>query len=103
MAGAELKPQTVQAFDAYSRRVESRVEELLRAPAFLWSDQSPERSRRVREGQVLAESLTGKEPVSVPNGIIHDWVGATFIPGGSIDRVMTLVQDYDHHKNVYQP
>jgi hypothetical protein len=103
LAAAELKPHTVQAFDDYTRRLESRLDAQLKGPVFLWSDQSPERNRRVRQAQILAESATGENPASVPDGLIHDWIGAIFIPGATLEKVLRLVQDYDHHKDVYQP
>jgi hypothetical protein len=103
MASAELQPRTVAAFDDYARRAETRLDELQKGSTFLWADQLPERSRQARQGQVLAESLTGKEPVSVPGALIHDWVGAVFIPGATLERVLLLVQDYDRHKDVYKP
>jgi hypothetical protein len=103
LTAAELKPRTVQAFDDYTRSLESRLNAQLNGPAFLWSDQAPARNRQVRQAQVLAESVTGENPASVPDGLIHDWIGAIFIPGVTLDRVLRLVQDYDHHKDVYQP
>jgi len=30
-------------------------------------------------------------------------VGAAFIPGASIPQILTVLQDYDNHKNVYKP
>jgi hypothetical protein len=39
----------------------------------------------------------------VPNGLIHDWIGASFIPGTTVEGVLALVQDYDNHKNIYKP
>jgi hypothetical protein len=103
MASAELQARTVAAFADYTRGVEKRVDELQKGPTFLWADQSPERSRQVRQGQVLAESLTGKEPVSLPGALIHDWVGAVFIPGATVEKVLLLLQDYDRHKDLYRP
>ena len=103
LAAAELKPHTVQAFDDYTRRLESRLDAQLKGPVFLWSDQSPERNRRVRQAQILAESATGENTASVPDGLINDWIGAIFIPGATLEKVLRLVQDYDHHKDVYQP
>ncbi len=103
MALAELQARTVAAFDDYTHRVETRVDGSLKAPTFLWADQSPERSRQVRQGQVLAESLTGKEPVSLPGALIHDWVGAVFIPGATVEKVVLMLQDYDRHKDLYRP
>ncbi len=103
LAGTELKPPAVQAFNDYTRGVQSRIEDSLKTATFLWADQSPERARQIRQGQVLVESLTGNQPASVPNGLIHDWVGAVFIPGATIDRTIALVQNYDHHEDVYKP
>ncbi len=103
VAAAELKPATVQAFGDYIRGVESRLEVRLKGPAFLWSDDSPERVRRVRQGQVLAESLTGDKPMGVSGGLIHDWIGAVFIPGTTLQKTLALVQNYNNHKNVYKP
>ena len=39
----------------------------------------------------------------VPNGLIHDWIGAAFIPGATVEQTLALVQDYDNHKNIYKP
>jgi len=103
MASAELKARTVAAFDDYTHRVSTRLDESLKGSTFLWADQSPERDRQVRQGQVLAESLTGKEPVSLPGALIHDWVGAVFIPGVTLEKVLLVIQDYDRHKDLYKP
>jgi hypothetical protein len=103
MASAELQVRTAAAFDDYTHRVETRLGGSLKGSTFLWADQSPERSRQVRQGQVLAESLTGKEPVSLPGALIHDWVGAVFIPGAAVEKVLLMLQDYDRHKDFYRP
>ena len=42
-------------------------------------------------------------PVKVPNGLIHDWIGAAFIPGTTVKATLRLVQDYDHHQDIYKP
>lgn len=39
--------------------------------------------------------------MEVPDGLIHDWVGAVFIPGTTLEKTLALVQDYDSHKNIY--
>jgi hypothetical protein len=103
VGAAELKSRTVQAFDEYVRGVEARLDEELKGPTFLWSDQSPQRKGVVRQGEVVAESVTGKNPKAVPNGLIHDWIGAVFIPGATLEKTLQLVEDYNHHKDVYQP
>jgi hypothetical protein len=35
--------------------------------------------------------------------LIHDWIGAALIPGATIKDTLALIQDYDNHKNIYQP
>jgi hypothetical protein len=100
----QLKPRTLQAFDAYIREAEEAMEPSLHGHgAFLWSDGATERAQQVRQGQIVAQLWAGDRPVSVPNGLIHDWVGAAFVPDTTVEAALALVQDYDNHKNIYQP
>lgn len=99
-----LKPETLRAFDEYIREAEAGMEETLRGNGpFLWSDVSSERARLVRGGQVVAQFWAGQEPVKVPNGLIHDWIGAAFIPATNLKETLALIQDYNNHKNIYKP
>jgi hypothetical protein len=99
-----LQPETILAFDAYVREAETGMEEMLHGgSSFLWSDQNMDRARRVAEGEILAQLWAGTEPVQVPHGLIHDWVGAAWVPGANVDRILALIQDYDNHKNIYKP
>jgi hypothetical protein len=41
--------------------------------------------------------------VKVPDGLIHDWIGAVLIPGSTIEDTLALIQDYDNHKKIYKP
>ncbi len=100
----QLKPQTVAAFDEYIREAEAEMERTLhgRSP-FLWSEVSSERAQLVRGGQVVAQFWAGQGPVKVPNGLIHDWIAAVFIPATNLKKTLTLIQHYDNHKNIYKP
>ena len=100
----QLDPQTLAAFDAYIRNVETAMEKTLHGNGpFLWSELTPERSQQVSRGQVVAQFWSGRGPVKVPHGLIHDWIAAAFIPESTIDEVLAVIQDYDNHKNVYKP
>jgi hypothetical protein len=100
----QLKPQTVDAFDAYIRQAEAAMEQTMQPDSpFLWSDRNSERTQQVRGGQVVAQFWAGRGPANVPNGLIHDWVGAILIPGTTVKNTLALIQDYDNHKNVYKP
>ncbi len=100
----QLKQETLKAFSAYIRDAELAMEGTLGdGSPFLWSDVSSERARQVRGGQVAAQFSSGHGPVKVPSGLIHDWIGASFIPDTTVEDVLALLQDYDNHKNIYKP
>jgi hypothetical protein len=109
---AELKQRTIEAFDQYMRVTDARIEAELRAGSpFLWLDSLPEPRRkqlydRVRHGQLeIRQERTEQEgkPIEVPDGLIHHWVGVVFVPGVSLERAVSLLQDYDNHWRTYKP
>jgi hypothetical protein len=106
-AAADLQPRTVAAFDRYVRVTEAQVT----ADPFLRIDglREPDRKARLADlarGELWIERLVtqdaGKQ-IDVPGGLIHHWVGAVFIPGAKLDQAVALLQDYDHHAQIYQP
>jgi len=103
-SAAELKKTTVEAFEKYIRATESRVaEQTTGQRSFLWADESRQRQEQVRQGQVLAQPWNRRGEVDVPDGLIHDWIAAVFIPGATLDATLALVQDYDNHYKIYRP
>lgn len=101
-SSVHLAPQTLQAFDAYIVSAEDAMDWALGHP-FLWSDEDPSRAQKVGEGNIVAQFWAGAAPIKVPKGLIHDWIGAALILSVNIKDVLTLVQDYDNHKNIYKP
>jgi hypothetical protein len=100
----QLKPQTLKAFDEYIREAEAGMERTLHGTEpFLWSEVSSETAQLVRGGQVVAQFWAGHGPVKVPSGLIHDWIGAVFVPATNLKKTLALIQDYDNHKNIYKP
>src|SRR5271165_1632941 len=98
-----LKPPTLEAFAAYIHAAEAELDHTLRGSNFLWADADPAKARDVREGHIVAEFWTGKGPAKIPHGLIHDWIGAAFLPATNIKEILSLIQDYDNHKNIYKP
>jgi hypothetical protein len=89
----DLKPTTLAAFDRYVQDVEHRQNQ---RKSFLWADESQDRRQRVHDGEVVVEP-GGSRPISeVSDGLIHDWVGAVFVPGVSLASTIEHVEDYDH-------
>jgi hypothetical protein len=98
-----LKPATLGAFEAYIYKAEAEMEQTLGSGSFLWCDGSPERAQQIHKGRIVAEFWSGKGPVKVPDGLIHDWIGAAFLPATNLKKTLALIQEYDNHKNIYKP
>ena len=45
----------------------------------------------------------GARTIDVPDGLIHHWVGVTFMPGVTTDQAVALMQAYDRHADVFKP
>ncbi len=100
----QLKLPTLRGFEAYIRKAEEEMNQtLLSRQSFLWSDASSERAQEVRRGKIVVQFWSGQGPVKVPDGLIHDWIGATFLPVTNLKKTLALIQDYDNHKNIYRP
>lgn len=101
--GVELKPRTAEAFDKYMQTAQARFDASLRPDTFLWVDASPERKRAVSAGRILAEPTNQSGDIEIPDGLIHDWTGAVFVPGATLEQTIRMVEDYPNHKNIYRP
>jgi hypothetical protein len=99
-AAAELKPETVHAFDKYVHETEARLAS--EKTPFLWTDRAPDRLQKIKQGQAVVEAYNGKGNVGVPAGVIHDYIGAIFIPGATLEKTLAAIQDYDHQKTMYK-
>jgi hypothetical protein len=105
---AELRPRTIAAFDHYVQLSEATMN--AGAP-FLWIDRLPASQRdlrrdELRQGSVLIEGVTttdGGKEISIPDGLVHHWIGLVFVPGATVDAAVALLQDYDRHAEIYKP
>jgi hypothetical protein len=105
---ADLQPKTIAAFDRYVQVTEAHRRD---QADFLWADTPPEPQRRARRGELrsgalLIERLTtrdGRNQIPIPDGLVHHWLGTIFVPGATVDQAMALLQDYDHHAEIFRP
>ena len=78
-----LKPETSQAYDCYLQAAEGRM--------------SARKALPVAEGEkVRTLEANGPNPHKLPGGQLYDWIGAIFIPGTTLERLIPMLQDYDH-------
>jgi hypothetical protein len=100
----ELRDETLNAWNEYVRAANSRMEGRLTGNSpFLWIDEVPERAQRVLQGQILVAPASNSGAQNVPHGLVHDWVGATFIQRATIEDVLAVVNDYNRYHEIYSP
>jgi hypothetical protein len=101
---AELKPETAQAWDNYIEAVSARNQRHF-APgmSFLSIDETPDRVAQVHAGNIMVSASGPRVPMKVPSGLIHDWIGAAFVPNVTILEVLGVVRDYKRYKDIYHP
>jgi hypothetical protein len=100
---ADLKPETLQEWDAYVCAARMRMQKRASGQVpFLWVDEERDLAQRVRAGEILVGPVDGESPHLVPRGLIHDWIGAVFVPEARLDEVMTVLDDYEHYKDFYK-
>ena len=110
---AELKPKTVEAFDRYVQLTEARINrEVSQTEKFLYLDELPPPRRSevlavLQRGEIFMQRLqtldASGHTLEAPEAIIHHWLGAVFVPGANLPQTLALVQDYNHHQDIYKP
>ena len=83
LCAQRLKPETAQAYDCYVQAAEGRM--------------GARKALPVAEGEkVRTIEANGPNPHKLPGGQLYDWIGAIFISGTTLDRLIPMLQDYDH-------
>lgn len=101
---AELQIATVDAWQEYFLGVGASMQARVGGQRpFLWLDETPDRAARVRRGEVIVAPCAAHGTQAVPGGLIHDWIGAIFIPHATIASLRSVVHDYDRYKEIYKP
>lgn len=111
-AAADLRADTVAAFERYVRLTEARMmEETAGRHPFLWLDrlavaERPEAMARLRRGEIVVDRLQTRDAgrlIQMPNGMCHHWLGTVFAPEAGLARAVALMQSYDSYPEIYRP
>lgn len=105
MRAGVLQPDTIKTWDTYIQKADARMLSCMKGgQPFLWVDESAQRRRDVQRGEVvIAPVLNPGGIVEVPNGLIHDWIGAEFIPDSTIEKLLVVLGNYSRYKDIYKP
>jgi hypothetical protein len=101
---ATLAEETKVAWDAYLQAANAAMLARLQPGAhFLWLDDEPGRADDIRKKGLYIAPVGPHIPKAVPSGLIHDWLGAGFVPNVKIEDILRIVRDYDRYKEIYKP
>jgi len=109
-AAAELKQETIQAFDQYVKVTEEeRAAKMRKSGAFLWIDSQDDALRqqlheRLARGEVVTKRLETRDdnrPIRIPHGLVHHWVGTIFIPRATLPQTMALMENYPTYPQLF--
>jgi len=104
VGAATLTAETKAAWEAYLQEANAAMQARLQPGAhFLWLDDEPGRAEDIRTKGLYIAQVGPHVPKKVPSGLIHDWIGAGYIPNAKIEDILRVVRDYDHYKDVYRP
>jgi hypothetical protein len=81
--------ETAQAFDCYVQAAEVRMD--ARKEFVL-----PDTAQKVRTVEA-----NGPNPHKLPGGQLYDWIGTVFIPGTTVERLVRMLQDYEHRPQYF--
>jgi hypothetical protein len=107
LAGAELKPETAEAFDRYAARNEERIESEFARGVSLWIDREPPSKRQqllaqLRQDQVLLQDLKPAD-IDISGGTLHHWVGVALAPGITLEQAAAVAAEYQNYQKIHQP
>ena len=94
-----LKPETASAFDCYVQSAEARMDA---RKTFLLAESDPNLNQPlVRDSRVQTLAPNGDNPHKLPVGQLYYWIGSIFIPGIKLDRLVLMLQYYDHRAEYF--
>jgi hypothetical protein len=97
-----LQARTADEFDAYARRVETGLQQRWDGKQpFLSIDGNPSERAKVTRGELWIQPGGTNNPVVIYDGLIHDWVGAVFMPSTDVQKVLNILQDFNRHSQIY--
>ena len=101
-AGPLLTTKTLDAWKVYVDQTQARISSELKVlPARLRSDPAVLKTGKIQIQRMETRDAQHKE-IPIPDGAVHHWFGAVFIPGVTTDKVMSWVQSYPQYKDYFQ-
>ena len=89
-----LNPQTVKEFKAYMEVADRSM-----------NQRATDKTRLSLPpgGEPRITPWEPNGPRELTDGLVHDWIAASFIPNAKVADVVAVLQDYAHYREIYQP
>ncbi len=102
LSAAELKPETISAFDRHLAETEARFTPSVQGSKPLWFD-APNIAQQLRAGASSVRPIQANGLIPVKGGLIQHWAGAVFVPKATLKTALIVAQDYPSHTDIYKP
>ena len=86
------KPATLAAWDKYVASIDARYHNAQQGPFFALDTKGVRNWRQQATGGAVP--MVEIDPPSIPDGKLHHWAGAIYIPNTTVDAVVKRMQDY---------
>ena len=97
-----LSPKANSAFEQYDAKVRAELQQRWQGRrSYLWLDEHAKEKKLAHAGQSVIQPMSGDGSVSVPDGVVYDWLGAMFLRGAKVEQVVRVLEDFDKHKDYY--
>jgi hypothetical protein len=101
-AGPVLSRKTLDAWKTYVDLTQARINgELKVLPARLRTDPAVLKTGKIQIQPLETLNARGKE-IEIPDGAVHHWLGGIFIPGVTLEKVVSWVQNYPQYKDYFK-
>jgi hypothetical protein len=100
---SHLAESTLQDWNTFIDEADKQFGGQASGSAFLRSDGIPGQTDRLRRGEIIVSPASAHVPIKIRSGLIHDWIGAAFMPGATLEDVVTVIRSYARYKEFYKP
>jgi len=92
-----------QAWNGYLQRTHPEDNTGLDVSWWESSARSEATGRSLQQGRILVRPAAKLDPIPVPSGLIHDWIGQILFPRTTLDHVLSVVLDHNRYAEFYAP
>jgi hypothetical protein len=105
LPAADLKPETIAAFDRYVKLTEEGFAKNQGFENFLWLDHHPKEKSMVWLQQSIVapmQTLDQGKAIEVPDGVIQHWLGVVYLENADVDHVRGLLMNLAGYKDFFK-